>query len=484
MDCRILRHLTLKADGHLGCDDSIGYGTNLGHVSLSPGWRLRDVLNGPIYAHVRSAFKVGKVPWPGVCESCDLFSSGAQPVDTLDTRIELLVEPTLACNLSCACCVRKQIISKGRSTSSLDPAILGRLIDSCQSENIIVDQVHYIGWGEPLMHGDFRALFEIVKKGTPQAIQMVTSAGNVDFCSTVGDAELDRLIVSCDGASQESYGRYRRGGDFETVVKFMRDCRKHGSPAIFLEWKYILFEFNDSDDEIFRAQEIADDIGVDSLLFIITNSKWHSKRFTVENSSNVPIRSLVASVSPAAAMNAIAVECTSFDFPGGREKAFGFIDKCTLSVGKFLTIEGWVFDKDGNYAEHLELIIDGKVRAKARSHLRRIDVTSAHPGTAGAKCGFMFRVPVASNSLPKSIVVEVYGSTGLSILGGGTSWMASDSSIKRRLDLPFVQFDNEISREMNKNLVDHTGDKRIAKKLAAGIGLIAKSKIIRIARQR
>jgi hypothetical protein len=123
MDCRILRHVTLKANGHLGCDDSVGYGIDLGQVSLSPGWRIRDVLNGPIYQHVRSSFEAGKVPWPGVCEGCDLFSSSSRPLDTLGSRLEILVEPTLACNISCACCMRKQIISKGRSTTSLDPAI-------------------------------------------------------------------------------------------------------------------------------------------------------------------------------------------------------------------------------------------------------------------------------------------------------------------------------------------------------------------------
>src|SRR5277367_2100225 len=146
MDCRILRQVTLKADGHLGCDDSVGYGINLGHVSLTPGWRLRDVLNGPVYTHVRASFKEGRVPWPGVCEGCDLFSSGAHPVDSLGRRIDLLVEPTLACNISCACCLRKQIISKGRNTSSLDPAILKQFIESCRFDNIAIDQVHYIGW--------------------------------------------------------------------------------------------------------------------------------------------------------------------------------------------------------------------------------------------------------------------------------------------------------------------------------------------------
>jgi hypothetical protein len=87
MDCRILRQVTLKADGHLGCDDSAGYNINLGHVLPRRGWRLRDVLNGPIYSHVRSSFKAGKIPWPGMCESCDLFSNGGSPVDNLEERL-------------------------------------------------------------------------------------------------------------------------------------------------------------------------------------------------------------------------------------------------------------------------------------------------------------------------------------------------------------------------------------------------------------
>jgi len=97
MDCRILRHVTLKSDGHFGCDDNLGYGINLGQVSLSTNWRFRDVLNNPIYNHIRSSFKSGQVPWKNLCEKCDLFSDGTDANDTLDTRIELLVEPTLNC---------------------------------------------------------------------------------------------------------------------------------------------------------------------------------------------------------------------------------------------------------------------------------------------------------------------------------------------------------------------------------------------------
>jgi hypothetical protein len=428
----------LKSDGHICCDDSVGYGINLGHVSLAPGWRLRDVFNGPIYRHVRSSFKSGRVPWPGVCEGCDLFSDGAQPVDTLGRRIELFVEPTLACNISCACCLRKQIISKGRNTHSLDPAILSRFISSCRSENIAVDQVHYIGWGEPLLHGDFRALFDIVKEGAPSASQIVTTAGNVDFGSTVGDAALDRLVVSCDGSRQEAYERYRRGGDFETVVRFMRDFRRTGNRDIFLEWKYILFEFNDSDEDILLAQDIAEDIGVDSLLFIITNSKWHSTRFTVNSTQAIPLRSPIASVSPAAAMCAVAVECKEFRPNALQRKGFGFIDKCEVSVGKFLTVEGWAFDIGGRYADQLELIIDGETRAKTRTNLRRIDVTEVYRLSEGVRCGFYFRIPVDSKALPDSVVVKITGATEPCFLGGGANWTLPRSVVKRRFDLPGV----------------------------------------------
>lgn len=438
MDCRILRHATLKADGHLGCDDSVGYGINLGHVSMAPGWRLRDVLEGPVYSHVRSAFRDGRVPWPGTCEGCDLFSAGAEPNDTLARRIELLVEPTLACNIACACCLRKQIVAKGRSTTGLDPAILARFVESARTDGITIDQVHYIGWGEPLMHGDFRALFDIVKNGAPEANQMVTTAGNVDFRSTVGDAALDRLIVSCDGSRQEPYGRYRRGGDLETVIRFMRDCRRYGDPGTFLEWKYILFEFNDSDADLLRAQEIADEIGVDSLLFIITNSKWHSERFTVDSPERVPLVSPVASMSPAAAMNAVAIEARGFRPSPETGEGRGHIDLCTVSVGKFLTVEGWALDRSGAAVDRIELLIDGEVRARSRTNLRRLDVVAVHPDAAGANCGYLFRLPVDPAALPGTVEVRCSGPSGAFVLGGRPNWRMSSSGLKRRRDLPSI----------------------------------------------
>lgn len=447
MDCRILRQVTLKADGHLACDDSYGYKIDLGHVADEPGWRLRDVLAGPVYQHVRSAFQQGRVPWPGVCERCDLLSDGAAPQDTLASRVDILVEPTLACALACACCMRKKVLAKGRNTGSLDPVLLQRLVDSCASDGITVGEVSYSGQGEPLLHDDFQKLLRAVRAAAPQANQIVATSGNVDFRSTLGDFPVDRIVVACDGASQGTYGRYRKGGVFANVVRFMRDCRAHGHRDVHLEWKYILFEWNDSDEELACAQQLADDIGVDSLLFIITNSKWFSKRFTVDTITDLKLSSAVARVSPSAAMNAVAAESAAL-VPDGIDAAkLGHIDVCNVSVGKMLNVEGWVLDDSGRYADHLELLLDGIPVSKVKTTHRRVDVLNVYPAIEGARCGFIFRHPVGDQALPETIEVRVVGASGSMKLGGRTGWRVPLTLSKRRTDLPAFQATQRISIE-------------------------------------
>ena len=265
---------------------------------------------------------------------------------------------------------------------------------------------------------------------------MVTTTGNVDFRSTVGTAELDRLIVSCDGTTQESYSRYRHGGNFDTVVRFMRDCKQHGSQHTLLEWKYILFEFNDSDQHLEQAQRLAEDIGVDSLLFIITNSKWRSTRFTVETSHTIPLTSVIATVSPAAAMNVVAVDGSFFDESTIVRRGFGHIDVCMVSVAKFLMVEGWALDPSGAYANKIELVINGKKMGESRTNLRRVDVLQAHAIAQGTHCGFIFRVPLVSDQLPSHVEIVINGPSGVSSLGGKPLWALNHGEFKRRFDLP------------------------------------------------
>ena len=308
---------------------------------------------------------------------------------------------------------------------------------ACTSETLELQQVHYIGWGEPLLHPQFGALVDIVKSDFPAALQMATTAGNVCFEAAVGAAPLDNLIVSCDGARQESYEKYRRGGNFADVQRFMQQAKRAGRKDLHVEWKYILFEFNDSDDEILAAQTIAEDLGIDSLLFIVTNSKWRSRRYGVNNILSLPLRSKIASVAPAAAMDTIFLDGkVEIPSPPKDKGMIGYIDKCWISAGKFLTIEGWALDESGKYIEQIELLIEGEVRARTRTTQRRVDVLRAFPHAEGSKSGFMFRLPVDPANPPELIELRVAQGHEQSAFGGHVRWVGHGSQIKQRKDLP------------------------------------------------
>jgi hypothetical protein len=86
---------------------------------------------------------------------------------------------------------------------------------------------------------------------------------------------IDEVTFSNDGSSQEAYGQYRQRGKLEVALANLRamadEKRRSGRDLPFLNWRYILFKWNDSDEEMQRARALAGDIGVDRLCWEITD---------------------------------------------------------------------------------------------------------------------------------------------------------------------------------------------------------------------
>jgi organic radical activating enzyme len=410
MDCRILRSLTLKSDGHLCCDDSSGYGLHLGEVSAKPSWRLQEVIRGPVWTHIRNSFRQGNVPWPGTCEGCDLLSPGAPPTDTLDASIELRIEPTLSCDLRCPCCTRQHEAKRRMGSWFLDPKIFENLLMNCVRYGIDVDRIVYLGLGEPLEHPNFAELCNLATKITPKAIQEVGTNGNRAFLETVRDSRLDRIIVAGDGVRQASYEKYRIHGNVSSVLQFMKDARKYATNNPFIEWKYILFEFNDSEEELIEAQRMAEEIGVDSIMFIVTPSKWHSNKYRSDNLDEFPCVSPLATVSPAAGLQKVqqmGQPQPTLTNLGRREKAVCFVDSCVTLTCGVLRVEGWTLDAHGNYVDRVDLYVNGARIGSCRTAHARKDVPLAIPNTEGPMCGFVFQHPFKPDWLGRSHRKEI-----------------------------------------------------------------------------
>lgn len=130
--------------------------------------------------------------------------------------ISISVEPTTSCNLRCPECP-SGLRSFTRSTGMLERSLFENVIDQ------LADTLSYLTFyfqGEPFLHPQF---LEMVKHASSKGIYTATST-NAHFLrdevarQTVASG-LDRLIISIDGTSQQTYESYRIGGELEKVIE-------------------------------------------------------------------------------------------------------------------------------------------------------------------------------------------------------------------------------------------------------------------------
>lgn len=173
------------------------------------------------------------------------------------------IDPTNHCNLQCPLCptgLDDKSVDRGLMKLEQYKPIIDRLGKWLQSANLY-------SWGEPLLNKSFVDMVRYTAK-IPFQIRTISSAnlnvlseGQIEGLVTSG---LDKLIVSCDGATQQVYEKYRVGGTVETVFENMRKLvaakKRHNSP-IRIVWNYLVMKHNEH--EMDKARTIAKDIGVD-----------------------------------------------------------------------------------------------------------------------------------------------------------------------------------------------------------------------------
>lgn len=87
---------------------------------------------------------------------------------------------------------------------------------------------------------------------------------------------MDRVFFSIDGIDQNTLQRYQQGGSFEdsyaNMCELIRRRSEEGRSAggfklPIVEWKYVLFNWNDRRQHIEQAIKLAKSAGVERLLF-------------------------------------------------------------------------------------------------------------------------------------------------------------------------------------------------------------------------
>ncbi len=173
------------------------------------------------------------------------------------------IEPTNVCNLRCPLC-HSVTDNKPRGLLNFDD--FKKLIDEVGDYLLFL---HFWGWGEPFLNKDF---FSMIRFAKDKGIKIITSTNghffeDQDNIARLIDSGLDVLIFALDGVDQETYGKYRRKGDFDKALRGLRlllqrrEERGVSLPLINLR----MLVTRDNEEQVSQMRSLAKKIGVDVL---------------------------------------------------------------------------------------------------------------------------------------------------------------------------------------------------------------------------
>jgi radical SAM protein with 4Fe4S-binding SPASM domain len=180
------------------------------------------------------------------------------------TPVSISIEPTTSCNLRCPECP-SGLRAFTRPTGMLGEDLFKKTIDE------ISDRLLYLIFyfqGEPYLNTRF---LDLVRYASAKGIYTATSTNahylNDENARKTVESGLDRLIISIDGTTQETYQSYRIGGKLDKVIK--------GAENI-IKWKrelksstpHVIFQFlvvRPNEHQIPELKKLAARIGVDEV---------------------------------------------------------------------------------------------------------------------------------------------------------------------------------------------------------------------------
>jgi radical SAM protein with 4Fe4S-binding SPASM domain len=180
--------------------------------------------------------------------------------------VSISFEPTTSCNLRCPECP-SGLRAFTRPTGMLEKDFFSQTIDEIHKDLLYL--IFYFQ-GEPYLNTSF---LDMVKYASDKGIYTATSTNahylNDEAARKTVKSGLDRLIISIDGTTQETYKQYRVGGNLEKVIEGAKNIVKWkkelNSKTPFVFFQFLVVKHNEH--QIEEIQQLAKEIGVDEVRF-------------------------------------------------------------------------------------------------------------------------------------------------------------------------------------------------------------------------
>ncbi len=127
-------------------------------------------------------------------------------------------------------------------------------------------------WGEPFLNRDIIRMINYAgqKYNIYTRISSNLNLSNEGFYKELVLSGLNSLTISLDGASQDTYGKYRVNGSFDRVIDNIRLIvnlkKQFGRIEPKLVWQFLVFRHNEH--EIEKAKIMAKELSVNEIVFV------------------------------------------------------------------------------------------------------------------------------------------------------------------------------------------------------------------------
>ena len=176
---------------------------------------------------------------------------------------KIRIEASTICQLRCSGCSFQNNNHDNLGEGFLRFDNFKNLLDN----NTFIREVELSNWGEIFLNPE---LVDIMRYANEKRVSL-TAYNGCNF-NTVSEAQLNAMVdysfkviqLSIDGASHESYAKYRIGGNFDNVIdnikKLIEIKKQKNSNYPQIRWQYVINEYNEL--EVGKAKEIASKLGI------------------------------------------------------------------------------------------------------------------------------------------------------------------------------------------------------------------------------
>jgi MoaA/NifB/PqqE/SkfB family radical SAM enzyme len=187
--------------------------------------------------------------------------------DLASRPVQLMLDPANNCHLSCPGCVHTANPERSGQYDwpggLLSPSVYAEFLRRLGPFGF--GAVFY-NYGEPLLNKQTPAMIRSAKNYLLHTCISTNFSLPIDADALI-DCGLNFIFLSIDGATQEGYSRFRRGGDLALILanirKLLAARERRGSKVPYVLWRFLTFEHNLA--EVDEAIRIATDLGVDQI---------------------------------------------------------------------------------------------------------------------------------------------------------------------------------------------------------------------------